>query len=187
MANIQQTKQGLHEPTSKRAGTDSNYKLQSGAWSSFLMMVGTNQTNPLSRVSPFALQKGIEGIAGIPRSVKRLFNGSVLIEVSKRSHADNLLKASEIARCPISVYPHQSLNISKGVVQCRDLSSTPEAEILSEMANIGVISVHKIKIRKNNELINSGTVILTFNNPRLPPYVEVFIKDIELIPIYHHL
>ena len=31
------------------------------------------------------------------------------------------------------------------------------------------------------------TVILTFNIPRLPPYVEVFfIKDTELIPIYHH-
>ena len=116
MATIQQTKQGLHEPTSKRAGTDSNDKVQSGAWPSFLVMVGTNETNPLSRVSPFALQKGIEGIAGVPRSAKRLFNGSVLIEVSKRSHADNLLKASEIARCPISVYPHKSLNITKGVV-----------------------------------------------------------------------
>ena len=105
------------------------------------------------RLLPY--KRGIEGIAGVPRSAKRLFNGSVLIEVSKRSHADNLLKASEIARCPISVYPHKSLNISKGVVRCRYLASNPEAEILSEMANIGVISVHKIKIRKNNELINS--------------------------------
>ena len=182
MANNYQTKQGLHEPTSKRAGTDSNDKVQSGAWPSFLVMVGTSETNPLSRVSPFALQKGIEGIAGVPRSAKRLFNGSVLIEVAKRSHADNLLKASEIARCPISVYPHKSLNISKGVVRCRDLASTPEAEILSEMADIGVISVHKIKIRKNNELINSGTVILTFNNPRLPPYIEVFYQRYRVDP-----
>ena len=182
MANKHQTKQGLHEPTSKRAGTDSNDKVQSGAWPSFLVMVGTNETNPLSQVSPFALQKGIEGIAGVPWSAKRLFNGSVLIEVSRRSHADNLLKASEIALCPISVYPHKSLNISKGVVRCRDLASTPEAEILSEMADIGVISAHKIKIRKNNELINSGTVILTFNNPRLPPYIEVFYQRYRVDP-----
>ena len=74
------------------------------------------------------------------------------------------------------------MNISKGVVRCRDLASTPEAEILSEMADIGVISVHKIKIRKNNELINSGTVILTFNNPRLPPYIEVFYQRYRVDP-----
>ena len=43
------------------------------------------QTKPLTKVSPFIIQKGLQGIIGTPKSVKKLKSGALLIEVAKNS------------------------------------------------------------------------------------------------------
>ncbi|KAK2150841.1 hypothetical protein LSH36_386g02046, partial [Paralvinella palmiformis] len=53
-------------------------------WPRFLMIESTDSSRPLSKLSPFALQRGIQGLAGIVRNVTRLRSGQVLIEVDKQ-------------------------------------------------------------------------------------------------------
>ena len=109
-------------------------------WPRFLVMRGTSSDTPLKNLSPFAIAKGIQGIAGEPKSVKSIAQG-LLIEVSRKSHADNLLRTTKIAQIPVSVTAHRSLNSCKGVIRCRDLAGMAEEEICHELADQGAIHV----------------------------------------------
>ncbi len=67
--------------------------------------------------------------------------------------------------------PHVTLNTVKGVVREFDLLHTEEAEILRELSDQGVIHVRRIKVRREGELINTITLILTFGTPDLPTHI----------------
>ena len=53
--------------------------LISNTWPRFLVIGSTND-EALKNMAPIAIQKGLEGLAGEPKSVKKLSNGSLLIE-----------------------------------------------------------------------------------------------------------
>ena len=72
-------------------------------------------------------QKVISGTVK-PVSVKKLQNGTLLFEVSKKIYADNLLKMNLFAGLKIKAYPHLSLNISNGVVRCAQLRAFPRGK-----------------------------------------------------------
>ena len=67
----------------------------------------------VQKKSAFAILKGLEGLAGEPKSVKKLKNGSLLIECATECHSKNLLKAKTLCNIPINVTPHTTLNSSK--------------------------------------------------------------------------
>ncbi len=144
----------------------------SNMWPRFLVMQGTSLEFPLAKVSPFAIEKGIQGLAGTPVSVKRLRSGDLIIEVSRKSHSDSLLRSGMMANCPIKVQPHRSMNIKKGVIRCYELKHTDEAEILDNLSSQGVTEVRKITIQREGSRINTGTIILTFGLPTLPTSVK---------------
>ena len=58
----------------------------------FLLIESTVQDQPLSKLSPFVIQKVLVSTAGPTKSVKKLSSGSLFIEVEKPKHAENLLK-----------------------------------------------------------------------------------------------
>ena len=84
-------------------------------------MESTDSDKPLSKLSPFALQKSIQGLAGVPKYVNRLRSGQVLIEVDRKSHCRNLLQSNMIVDVPIRISPHKSLNFNNGIIRCRYL------------------------------------------------------------------
>ena len=47
---------------------------------------------PLQKLSPFAVQNGFQAIAGPLKNIKRLKDGSLLMECGKRAQAQNLLR-----------------------------------------------------------------------------------------------
>ena len=61
-------------------------------WPRFLVMESSNDDLPLSKLSPFAIQKGFQAVAGTLKSIKRLRDGSFLVECGKRAQAQNLLR-----------------------------------------------------------------------------------------------
>ena len=64
----------------------------------------------------------IQSIAGEPENIKKLHRSNqLLIEVSKKAHAENLLRAQTFHDLKVRVYPHTSLNSSKGVIRCPEL------------------------------------------------------------------
>ena len=47
--------------------SESNIEIGVDSWPRFLIMESTDSDKPLSNLSPFALQKGIQGLAGVPK------------------------------------------------------------------------------------------------------------------------
>ena len=61
-------------------------------WPRFLVVESSSDNLPLSKLSPFAVQKGSQAVAGTLKSIKRLRDGSFLVECGKRAQAQNLLR-----------------------------------------------------------------------------------------------
>ena len=120
----------------------------------------------IGKLSPFAIHKGILGIAGVVKDVKKLRSGDILVECAKKAHAENLLRATTLAGVGMKASPHRSLNSSKGVIRTRDLGDLDEEEIASELRDQGVLSVRRITIKK--DIIPTNTYILTFSKPSPP-------------------
>ena len=107
-------------------------------------MTSTDGGKTLSKLSPFAIHKGVRGteligywtlnnyyyyIAGGEVTIKRQFSGDIYL-TCKKSQSDNLLKCVLFGGvAPVAVTAHKSLNSSKGVVRNWELARTDPDEI----------------------------------------------------------
>ena len=64
-------------------------------WPRFIVLSSASEEKPLSKLSPFAVQKGFQATAGTLKSTKRLRDGSFLVECSRRAQAENLLRTMQ--------------------------------------------------------------------------------------------
>ena len=74
-------------------------------WPHFLVMQPTSQKKLLSSLSPFAIAKSIQGLAGTPKQVKHLRLGDISVEVEKESHYKNLIKTSMLVNAQVKISP----------------------------------------------------------------------------------
>ena len=52
---------------------------------------------------------------------------------------------------------HKTLNSSRGVIRCRELSVLSEAEIRDELKSQGVVEVHRVAVRKEGKVTPTNT------------------------------
>ena len=151
--------------SSKRSysNSDSNTEIQPSSFTHFIVLESL-EDKPLSKLNPILVEKTLSGIVK-PTSVKKLKNGTILVEVDKRTFADNLPKMKTFGGLKIKSYAHLSLNISNGVVRSSELSLCTLDEIKSYLQQQGVTDVKRISIKRNEETIN--TYIFSFNKPQL--------------------
>ena len=141
----------------------------------------------LTKINPFVVHKVISGIVK-PISVKKLNNGTLLIEVNKKTYADNLLNMKFFTNIKIKSYAHTSLNSSKGVVRSSELSLSLSLslctldEIKSHLKTQAVTDDRRITFRRNNETISTDTYILTFGKPQIPKELKVGYSIIKVNP-----
>ena len=153
--------------------SDAEVRKESGHWAAWLLMEGTDASRPLSALSPFAVQKGFSGIAGQLKTIKRLRNGTFLVECLTGLQSKKLLKTTKFVDRDVKVSPHRNLNSSKGVIRCADLRGVPDAEIKEELKSQGVVEVRRAMFRKGGDLVPTNTFFLTFCTPTLPQSVKV--------------
>ena len=110
------------------------------------------------------IEKVLVSVAGSPKSVKKLNSGSLLVEVEKPKHADNLMKLSRFFEIPAKSYPHTSLNTSRGVT---------EEEIVSNLATQNVTAPRRISVFRDNVKRSTNTIVLTFSTFILPKFLKV--------------
>ena len=84
-------------------------------WPRFLVVESSSDDLPLSKLSPFAVQKAFQAVAGTLKSIKRLRDRSFLVECGKRAQAQNLLRTNRFIDRPVRVTIHKTLNSSRGV------------------------------------------------------------------------
>ena len=124
------------------------------------------------RLSPFAVNKAILGIAGDVKNIKKMVGGAYLIEVKTKAQAKNLLKTTTFVDVPCKVTPHKTLNYSKGVIRCSDLLHCSSDEICDELKSQGVVASKQIEVTRDGEKIKTSTFILTFCKPQLPKNIK---------------
>ena len=145
-------------------------------------MIESAHEGELAKLSPFAVSKGINGLAGEPKTLKRLRSGAYLVEVTRKAHADNLLKSKLLAMVPINVSPHCSLNSKKGVLWCRELDTVNLTEIKGELASQQVTEVKRISVTRAGKREHTHTYILTFGTPYLPTKIKVGYLSVSIKP-----
>ena len=74
---------------------------------------------------------------------------------------------------PISVSPHYSLNMKKGVITCPDIKDCTDEEILEDLKDEGVIKWDRITVFRDGFRKQTRTFILTFQSQTLPKYIRV--------------
>ena len=143
-------------------------------WPRFLVVESSSDNLPLSKLSPFAVQKGFQVVAGTLKSSKRLRDGSFLVECARKPQAMGLLKTTRFVDRPICVSIHKALNSSRGFIRCRELSGMTETEIKTELQEQGVVEVHRVTVKRDTEKVPTETLFSrTFNNPDLPKEITV--------------
>ena len=65
-------------------------------WPKFLVVESSSDDLPLSKLSPFAVQKGFQVGARTLKSIKRLRDGSFLVEYGKRAQAPKKLLQTDL-------------------------------------------------------------------------------------------
>lgn len=143
----------------------------------FIVIESCDATKPVTNINPFAIEKQITGILGTPKSVKKLKNETILVEVKSRQQAENLLGHDTFFGQPVEIYAHRTLNSSRGVVRCKELSLCTLAEIESNLRSQGVTAAKQITIIRNGKTIKTNTYILNFDSPTVPKEIKVgFLK-----------
>ena len=117
----------------------------------FSMMTSGDDDKSLSRLSTFAIQKGIQGLVGEPKTIKRLRSGDLSIEVDRETHSTKLLAITELAQVPVNVSPHRTLNTSKGVLRTPELKNTTREELLTQLKKQGVTDARMVTIEKTEK------------------------------------
>ena len=83
------------------------------------------------------------------------------------------MKIKHFFNIPAKCVPHTSLNTSKGIIRCPDLSDISEEEIASELADQNVTAARRITFFRDSVRRPTNTIILTFNTAILPKYLKV--------------
>ena len=139
----------------------------------FLVVESSSDDLPLSKLSPFAVQKGFQAVAGTLKNIKRLRDGSSLVECGKRAQAQNLLRTNRFIVRLVRVSIHKTLNSSRGVISCRDLADMTEVEIRDELKDQGVAGVNRVTLKKEGKVIPTNTLFLILGSPELPKEITV--------------
>ncbi|GFX39565.1 uncharacterized protein TNCV_2103111 [Trichonephila clavipes] len=119
---------------------------------------------------------------GEPKLVKRLPSGDLLIETISALQTKSFFLAKTFLDSSLTISPHKSLNTFCGVISEPGLLSTPEAEILDGFSDQGVIQVRRITIKKDNTIIPTKHLILTFNSPKLPSTIKTGYLNCKIRP-----
>ena len=61
-------------------------------WPRFLVVESSSDDLLLSKLSPFAVQKDFQAVAGTLKSIKRLRDGSFLVECARKSSQDHSIR-----------------------------------------------------------------------------------------------
>ncbi|GFU62673.1 uncharacterized protein TNCV_3442751 [Trichonephila clavipes] len=148
--------------------------------SRFLLLSIPN--NEMSRKSPFAIQKALQGIGGNPKSVKKLRSGDLLIETISALQTKSFLLAKTFIDSALTVTPHKSLNSCRGVISEPDLLYASEGEILEGLSDQGVTQVRRITILKDSTRFPTKHIILSFNSPKLPTTIKAGYLNCKIRP-----
>ena len=110
--------------------------------------------------------------------LKNLKNGTRLVETNRKIQTENLLKIKKFFNLNVTVTEHKTLNSCKGVIRDRLLKHETEENITEYLKQQRVTACKRFRIRKDGNLIETNTLLLTFNTTFLPKSLIFFYRII---------
>ncbi|XP_023216845.1 uncharacterized protein LOC111619372 [Centruroides sculpturatus] len=135
------------------------------------LIIHATGDKPLSKCSPFLIQKLFESTIGHLKKIQKLRSGDLLIETASPQQSARLLTTKSLGEMGVLVTPHGSLNSSRGVISESDLMSEDESDLLTGLSDQVVTNVRRISIHRDGRVIPTKHLILTFNKPTLPSVI----------------
>ena len=136
----------------------------------YLMANSTDTNIPLTKLSPFKLAKAISDAAnGKLNNVTALPNNFILLDYNNADQSEKLQSTQFLDNINVNITPHKSFNFCKGVIRYKDLHMCTEEEIVAELFNQGC---RRITIKKNDQIVETSTYVLTFNKLQLPKTIN---------------
>ena len=164
--------------------SDSDYEIRTKTmnWPRFLLVESGDESLPVTNLSPFAVDKGFQVlISGRLISIKRLRNGTFLVECDTKKQSDLLLKSQKLVDRPMIVSIHPTLN-SRGVIRYHELAGMSEIDIQDELSEQGVILVKRIRRMEEGQEKETNTLFLTFCNASLPKDIRIGYLRVKVDP-----
>ena len=128
------------------------------------LVISNKEDKPITSLSPFIIEKQIESIIGTPKNVKKLKNGTLLVETNRKSQTDNLLKITKFFNINVSVTEHKTLNSCKGIIRDRMLKHETEENITEYLNTQGVTACKRFKIKKRWKLYRNKYTFTNFQH-----------------------
>ena len=140
------TSLGTHykKETRGQLDADSETPLPTSPFQQFLLIESTVPEQPLSELSPFVIQKVLMSVAVSPKSEKKLSSGTLLVEVEKPKHGQNLMKIKHFFKVPAKCFPHTSPNTTQGIIRCPDFAGVSGDEIVEILSSQHVLAARRI-------------------------------------------
>ena len=182
MAN--QTKNSLKRKCDEREDDEDFTEdlIEAGAWPRYLIVEGDDPEKPLHKLTPFAVERGFQGVSSSIKNIEKLKNGSFLVECPNEKVSKALLGRDRgiFVDRKIRVTAHRSLNSSKGVIRCRELMDSTDIDILEGLKSQGVIEVHRVMRKQGDTKVPTHTFFLTFALPKLPERIKVGYLNVQV-------
>ncbi|XP_046685330.1 uncharacterized protein LOC124371062 [Homalodisca vitripennis] len=177
----------MQEEDSKQRRIDQNDEAYATNTPLFLVFKSRDEKNPLSKASPFLINKTIVGAGGQPNSIKKLRDGTVLVEAVDSKQSKQLLKmTSFFDQFQVVVQPHGTLNSSKGIVFSRELLECNLDEVKEQLKPSFVTDVVRItRMEGTNQIATTGH-ILTFNLPHPPETIKAGYLVLSVRPYFRN-
>ena len=137
------------------------------------------EVKPIIQLSPLIIKTFLFANVA-PKSVKATRNNTLIMEVKTKKYAELLWRTTTLHNMKIKAYPHGSLNISEEKVRSPEVATCAFEQIKQNLKKQLVTDVKRIS-KKNNQIIDTNTYILTFNSPK-PPILKIC--DITNVDIY---
>src|SRR5262249_52528399 len=141
-----------------------------------------DETVKAASISPFVIEKVLQGSVGNVNSCKKMRGGGLLVEVASRAQAESIAKLTRLYLTEVSVSAHRSLNCCRAVVQRWDLAKVTDDEILDGLRSKGVVKAQQILKMKNGSRVGSGTVVLTFGTTQPPAEIKAGYELLKVRP-----
>ena len=141
----------------------------------FIVLKPIRSHESLTKLSPFAVAKSIQGLYGTVKQVSRLKDGSLLIEASRNIQAKPILDTHRFLDIDVYAEAHRSLNSSKGVIRDynQDLQDMSDKKIRKELASQGVTKVSRFILKKDNKEIKTNTLFINFDAHKPPEKIKI--------------
>ena len=128
------------------------------------LVISSKEDKPITSLSPFIIEKQIESLIGTPKNVKKLKNGTLLVETNRKSQTDNLLKITKFFNINVSVTEHKTLNSCKGIIRDRMLKHETEENITEYLNTQGVTTCKRFKIKKDGNFYRNKYTFTNFQH-----------------------